>query len=343
MMRVGDRDGERVGGIRASDFRSRKQAGDHRVDRTAGDPSAVADDKGKYRIHAVAEMTGIPAATLRAWERRYGVPEPRRTESSYRVYSDADVELIRHVRELCEQGMAPSEAAKLVMADLERRKVPSANSADPFAHAAAAIVEAVVDALCPWLDRPYALFGHSMGAVTGSEVARRLASLGLRQPAHLVVSARRPAHLRSPDAPLQHLSDAEFVLEIQRRYGGIPPEVMQHADLMALLLPGLRADIAALENFQPPARAPLACPITVLGGQSDALTPPAHLEAWRRETRDDCHVQLLPGDHFYLTPQRDAVLALLRQRLAPHHRGLGESGGIRREDGHRSSLRSASR
>jgi DNA-binding transcriptional MerR regulator/methylmalonyl-CoA mutase cobalamin-binding subunit len=103
----------------------------------------LADEKGKYRINAVAEMTGIPAATLRAWERRYGVPEPRRTESSYRVYSDADVELIRRVRELCEQGMAPSEAAKLVMADFEHRRAPSANSADPFVHAAEAIVQAV--------------------------------------------------------------------------------------------------------------------------------------------------------------------------------------------------------
>jgi DNA-binding transcriptional MerR regulator/methylmalonyl-CoA mutase cobalamin-binding subunit len=101
------------------------------------------DEKGKYRINAVAEMTGIPAATLRAWERRYGVPEPRRTESSYRVYSDADVELIRRVRELCEQGMAPSEAAKLVMADFEHRRAPSANSADPFVHASEAIVQAV--------------------------------------------------------------------------------------------------------------------------------------------------------------------------------------------------------
>lgn len=105
----------------------------------------MSDDKGKYRINAVAEMTGIPAATLRAWERRYGVPDPRRTESSYRVYSDADVELIRRVRELCEQGMAPSEAAKLVMADFEQRKAPSANSADPFTHASEAIVQAVAE------------------------------------------------------------------------------------------------------------------------------------------------------------------------------------------------------
>lgn len=120
------------------------QAGDHRSGSPlAEDENEVDDDKGKYRINAVAEMTGIPAATLRAWERRYGVPEPRRTESSYRVYSDSDIELIRRVRELCEQGMAPSEAAKLVMADFEHRKAPSANSADPFLHAAEAIVQAV--------------------------------------------------------------------------------------------------------------------------------------------------------------------------------------------------------
>lgn len=104
----------------------------------------MADDKGKYRINAVAEMTGIPAATLRAWERRYGVPEPRRTESSYRVYSDADIEIIRRVRELCDQGMAPSEAAKLVLADLEQlSSTTPANSGDPFKSAADAIVRAV--------------------------------------------------------------------------------------------------------------------------------------------------------------------------------------------------------
>lgn len=69
---------------------------------------------GKYRIQAVADMTGIPAATLRAWERRYGVPAPERTESSYRLYSDTDVDLIRRLRELCDGGMAPAEAARVV-------------------------------------------------------------------------------------------------------------------------------------------------------------------------------------------------------------------------------------
>ncbi|MEM7159937.1 MAG: MerR family transcriptional regulator [Myxococcota bacterium] len=104
----------------------------------------MADQQGKYRINAVSEMTGIPSATLRAWERRYGVPEPRRTESSYRVYSDSDVELICRVRDLGEQGMAPSEAAKLVLADLERqRNAAPANGADPYVGATQAIVHGV--------------------------------------------------------------------------------------------------------------------------------------------------------------------------------------------------------
>ncbi|MCH9685188.1 MAG: MerR family transcriptional regulator [Deltaproteobacteria bacterium] len=103
----------------------------------------MASHKGKYRINAVSEMTGIPAATLRAWERRYGVPEPRRTESSYRVYSDSDIALIRRVRQMCDRGMAPSEAAKLVQADLEQAIPIPANNADPFSQAADAIVRAV--------------------------------------------------------------------------------------------------------------------------------------------------------------------------------------------------------
>ena len=73
----------------------------------------VSEPKSKYRIQAVAEMTGIPAATLRAWERRYGVPSPMRTESADRLYSDSDIDVIRKLRELTENGMAPAEAARV--------------------------------------------------------------------------------------------------------------------------------------------------------------------------------------------------------------------------------------
>jgi surfactin synthase thioesterase subunit len=179
-----------------------------------------------------------------------------------------------------------------------------------------AIVDALLPALQPLLDRPFAVFGHSMGAVIGSEFVRALHDAGGSMPGHLVVSGRRPAHV--PDfQPLLHpLEDKAFVAEIDRRYGGIPAEVMADAEVMALLLPALRADITALETFQPARRAPLPCPITAFGGQMDHLTPHAHLEAWRDETLASCRVRVFPGDHFYLEAQRALVLDDLSATLA---------------------------
>lgn len=66
----------------------------------------------RYRIQTVTEMTGVPASTLRAWERRYGVPSPERTSSAYRLYSDADLDVIKRMRDLCASGLAPSEAVQ---------------------------------------------------------------------------------------------------------------------------------------------------------------------------------------------------------------------------------------
>ena len=97
---------------------------------------------GKYRINVVAQKTGISAATLRAWERRYGIPVPRRTESSYRVYSDDDVALIERVRSLCGDGMSPSEAAKVVLSEASQ-PIEHAHLGDPYEQVREQIVNAV--------------------------------------------------------------------------------------------------------------------------------------------------------------------------------------------------------
>ncbi len=71
--------------------------------------------KGKFRIQTVAEMTGVPASTLRTWEQRYGFPAPDRTASSYRMYSQGDIDQIARIRELCEQGLGPAEAMERLL------------------------------------------------------------------------------------------------------------------------------------------------------------------------------------------------------------------------------------
>lgn len=69
---------------------------------------------GPFRIHVVAEMTGVPEPTLRAWERRYNIPRPERTSSGYRLYSQHEVEQVRAMLAACERGMSASEAANWV-------------------------------------------------------------------------------------------------------------------------------------------------------------------------------------------------------------------------------------
>ena len=67
-----------------------------------------------YRIKTVASLTGISPTTLRAWERRYDVVEPRRSESGYRVYSDVDVATLSRVKQLVDHGLKAGEAIALV-------------------------------------------------------------------------------------------------------------------------------------------------------------------------------------------------------------------------------------
>jgi DNA-binding transcriptional MerR regulator/methylmalonyl-CoA mutase cobalamin-binding subunit len=71
---------------------------------------------GPYRIHVAAELSGVAPATLRAWERRYGIPSPRRSTTAYRLYSAEDVDLVARMRSLIESGIAPAEASRTVRA-----------------------------------------------------------------------------------------------------------------------------------------------------------------------------------------------------------------------------------
>jgi MerR family transcriptional regulator, light-induced transcriptional regulator len=107
--------------------------------------------RGKYRIQTVAEMTGVPAATLRAWERRYGIPSPERSTSAYRLFSEHDVASIRRLKELCDAGMAPAEAARLVLRGEEASNTPV--ESDPYRRACEAIIRAVADFDARDLDR----------------------------------------------------------------------------------------------------------------------------------------------------------------------------------------------
>ncbi len=170
-------------------------------------------------------------------------------------------------------------------------------------------------ALQPALDRPFAFFGHSMGGLVAFEVARRLREQG-QSPVHLFVSASRAPQLVREDRPIHVLPDHEFMDEL-RRLNGTPEEVLEHGELMGLLLPMIRADFTALETYRHVPGPPLDCPITALGGADDPSVGRTELQAWQRQTRAAFTLHLFPGDHFYLNSAEPAVLALVARALAP--------------------------
>jgi len=100
-------------------------------------------DIGRYRIQVVSELAGVPSPTLRAWERRYGIPTPARTAAAYRLYSDHDVAMVRRLRDLCANGMSIAEAAKMVRASEEGSAVLAGTDGDPCQVAARRIVDAI--------------------------------------------------------------------------------------------------------------------------------------------------------------------------------------------------------
>ncbi|MEV0407203.1 alpha/beta fold hydrolase [Actinoallomurus sp. NPDC050550] len=165
------------------------------------------------------------------------------------------------------------------------------------------------------LDRPFALFGHSMGALAAFEFARRLREGGRPMPVHLFVSARPAPHLPPPRSGAHLLSD-DRLLERVRELGGTPPEVLADARLMRLVLPVLRADFAVNDGYLHRPGQPLDCPVSALGGRADAEISPAALAGWRTHTTGSFRMRLFEGGHFYLRDEPEAVLRLVRDTLS---------------------------
>jgi medium-chain acyl-[acyl-carrier-protein] hydrolase len=174
------------------------------------------------------------------------------------------------------------------------------------------LVEAIAIALQPYLDKPFAFFGHSMGGLVSFEVSRFLRREWGILPLQLFVSGRRAPQVPNSHSLIHDLPETEF-LEKLRALNGTPAEVLEHKELMELMIPILRADFAVLETYLYTQEPPLACPIAVFGGLQDRDVSAIDLEAWREQTSDSFQLKLFPGDHFFLNSARSLLLQSLAQ------------------------------
>jgi medium-chain acyl-[acyl-carrier-protein] hydrolase len=179
------------------------------------------------------------------------------------------------------------------------------------------IAENLANALEPYLDRPYILYGFSLGALIAFEVARQLRRQKVDPPLSLYALARPAPHLPQTKRPLHQLPDDIFVAELTRRYNGMSPLILQDQELMKLLLPALRADFTVHETYVYQDEEPLACPIRAFGGNLDTTTTEDELRAWRLHTNASFELKVFPGDHFFIRNNQQAVLSSIATQVTP--------------------------
>ncbi len=184
---------------------------------------------------------------------------------------------------------------------------------DPY-HQLQPLIQDLAWNLNPFLDRPFAFFGHSMGALLCFELARELRRKGMRLPLALFVSGRRAPHLRSTKPLLHPLPNREFVHEVQR-FQGTPEEIWENEELVEILLPILRADFSLCETYLYREEPPFAFPIYALSGRDDPHVNEHEIREWGKQTQGQFHSYYFPGNHFYLHSCRRDILRTIQDEL----------------------------
>ncbi|MEU1333484.1 alpha/beta fold hydrolase [Streptomyces sp. NPDC005865] len=185
---------------------------------------------------------------------------------------------------------------------------------EPCVDSVTGLADALVDEVLPWADRPLALFGHSMGAMVGYELAVRLQGAG-SPPLAVFASARRaPSRPRDNPAPI-HLRDDRGLIEELRALSGTDVRVFEDEGLLRRALPALRSDYKAAETYRYVPRPPLSAPIHVIVGSEDGRVTPDEARAWADHTEGGFSMESHPGGHFYLTQHLSSVVGTVSSRI----------------------------
>jgi medium-chain acyl-[acyl-carrier-protein] hydrolase len=173
------------------------------------------------------------------------------------------------------------------------------------------VIEGLMKDFLKLLDKPYLLFGHSVGALIVYELSKKLQAESMPLPKTLIISGSRAPHL----PPLQNmhlLSENEFIEKLAL-YNGTPQEVLNNKDLLELFLPILRADFCIGETYRYQESLPIQCDIVALGGTDDPTVSLERLQEWKMHTASHFNLHLLPGDHFFVKSSLDNVLAIINK------------------------------
>jgi medium-chain acyl-[acyl-carrier-protein] hydrolase len=173
----------------------------------------------------------------------------------------------------------------------------------------------VVEAITPFLDKPYVIFGHSFGAIGGFEVIRELRRRGLNQPFLFIPAGRQGPQLKEKKPPIASLPKDAFMEELRKDYGDHIGHVLESAELREVFIPQIHADFALHETYRFCDEQPLDCPIVAFAGVEEDDLETDELNAWSAHTNRSFHSRRFPGDHFFIRKSQRLVIEAIKQEI----------------------------
>ena len=162
---------------------------------------------------------------------------------------------------------------------------------------------------------PYAIFGHSMGAMLSYKLVQRIRDAGYIEPVHIFLSGRGAPGIKRDDKKKYHLMNEQEFKEAIIKLGGTPPEFFEHPELMELFLPLLKNDFKLSESDDVHADLkPLDQNLTVFLGKDEDLTA-EQCDSWKKQTNKLCNIHYFNGGHFFLHDETKQITKIINHVL----------------------------
>ena len=176
-----------------------------------------------------------------------------------------------------------------------------------------ALTDALLSALRPFLDKPYSIYGHSMGALLAFELARQIEEVSdqIVRPERVFVAAHRAAHLPLQRLPMADLPQEALIAKLNE-FGGFSSEALNSPELMELLLPTIRADLKLCDTYHYEQKKPLRCPLEVIIGALDHQTSTETTNPWALQTAEPTKIHTINEGHFFLHTHLEQVIHIVR-------------------------------
>jgi len=161
-------------------------------------------------------------------------------------------------------------------------------------------------------DKPFILFGHSLGALMSFEFAKSIKQLYSIFPSHMIISATKAPHL---PFRMKHLSqlDNQALKEHLKIYNGIDERILEDDELLDLFLPIIKSDFSICESYHFLESKPFPCDILALSGDQDETVTPEEILAWKKYTEGKFEHLSFPGKHFFIKDHQKKILEIINQ------------------------------